>query len=115
MPTKTKRTPPIVVDPNVERLMKGDMIAIRDMILGHVATVSEIRGVPVKEVRVKLWTNPEDDWEDVEFEIHLVGDQETAFAYWDGIADAIDESARGMSEDMLYTLNYHVGVGVEWL
>ena len=26
MPTQTKRTPPIVVDPNVERLMTGDML-----------------------------------------------------------------------------------------
>ena len=115
MPTKTKRMPPIVVDPNVERLMKGDMIPIRDMILGHVAAVSEVRGVPINEVRISVCANPEDDWEDVDFEIHLVGDQETAFAYWDGIADAIDESARDMSEDMLYTLNHRVGVGVEWL
>lgn len=115
MLTQTKRTPTIVVDPNVERLMKGHMLAIRDMILGHAAAVSEVRGVPIKEVRINLWTSPEDDWEDVDFEIHLIGDQETAFAYWDGIADAIDESARDMSEDMLYTLNHRVGVGVEWL
>ena len=114
MMTMTKEPPPLVVDPKVERLLVGDMLEIRDMILDCAVKVSDAKGVAIKEIRVKLWQSPEDDWEDVEFEIHLVGDQETSFDYWGGVANAIDEVVGNMSEEMRYTLDYHVGISVEW-
>ena len=113
MPTKTKRTPPIVVDPNVERLMKGDMLAIRDIALDGAVKVSESMGVHVKEVRISLWQSPEEDWEYVAFDIRVVADDETVSSYWEGVLDEVAKSEPGMSEDMLNTLIYQVGIAVE--
>ena len=113
MPTETKRTPPIVVDPNVERLMKGDMLAIRDMILGHAAAVSEVRGVPINEVRIALCGDADNCcWEEVAFDINLAADMETAFAYWSAVSNAVGESSKGMTEKMQDTLSDRAGIGV---
>ena len=107
-------TPPIVVDPNVERLMTGDMIAIRDMILGHVAAVSEVWGAPINEVRIALCGDADNCcWEEVAFDINLAADMETAFAYWSAVSNAVGESGKDMTEKMQDTLNGHVGVGVD--
>ena len=114
MMTMTKEPPPLVVDPKAERLLVGDMLEIRDMILDCAVKVSDARGVPIKRVRILQWEDPEDDCEYVDFEIHLVGDQVTAFDYWEGVGNAIDELVGNMSEEMRYTLDYHVGVSVEW-
>ena len=114
MLTMTKEPPPLVVDPKAERLLVGDMLEIRDVILDCAVKVSDARGVPIKRVRILQWEDPEDDCEYIDFEIHLVGDQETAFDYWGGVSDAIDEFVGNMSEEMRYTLDYHVGVSVEW-
>ena len=111
----TKEPPPVVVDPNVERLLAGDMLKIRDIVLDCAVKVSDAKGVPIKEIRVALWQSPEDDWEDVDFDILLVCDQETAFAYWDGIDEAIDEYTESMSEEVRYMFNYHVSVWAHWL
>ena len=110
----TKEPPTVVMDPNVERLLVGDMLEIRDLVIDRAVKVSDAKGVPIKEIRVALWQSPEDDWEDVDFDILLDGDQETAFAYWDGVSDAIDECAGSMSEEMRYMFNYHVSVWVHW-
>lgn len=111
--TRTKRTPPIVVDPNVERLMKGDMIAIRDMILGHVAAVSNAKGVQINEVRIMLRRDVEDPcWEEVAFDINLAADMETAFEYWSAVSNAVGESGKIMTEKMQDTLSGHAAIGV---
>ena len=54
MTTETKRTPPIVVDPDAERLMKGDMLKICDIALDGAFKVAESMGVRIKEVRINL-------------------------------------------------------------
>ena len=113
MPTKTKPMPPIMVAPNVERLMKGDMLAIRDIALEGAVKVSDSMGVHVKEVRISLWQSPEEDWEYVAFDIHVVADDETVSSYWEGVLDEVAKSEPGMSEDMLNTLIYQVGIAVE--
>ena len=113
MPTKTKPMPPIVVDPNVERLMNGDMIAIRDIALEGAVKVSESMGIPIKEVRISLWQSPEEDWEYAAFDIHVAADDETVSSYWEGVLDEVAKSEPGMSEDMLNTLIYQVGIAVE--
>ena len=112
MTTKTMPTPPIVVDPNVERLMKGDMLKIRDIALDSAFRVSESMGVRIKEVRINLWEYPEEEWELVDFHIYVLADEETVSSYWDGVLDAVEESP-GMSEDMLNMLIYQAGIAVE--
>ena len=113
MMTMTKEPPPLVVDPKAERLLVGDMLEIRDMILDCAVKVSDARGVPIKRVRILQWEDA-CDGEYVDFQIHLVCDQETAFDYWDGVGDAIDKRAESMSEEIRHALIYRAGVSVEW-
>ena len=113
MTTETKPTPPIVVDPDAERLMKGDMIAIRDIALESAFKVAESMGVHIEEVRIDTWESPEEDWEFVDFNFYVLADEETVSSYWEGILDEIAKSEPGMSEDMLNMLIYKVGIAVE--
>ena len=110
MTTQTKRKPPIVVDPNVERLMNGDMIAMRDIAIEGAFKVSESMGVHIEEVRINLWESPEEDWEFVDFSIYVLADEETVSAYWERV---LGEISTGMSEDMMNMLIYQVGIAVE--
>ncbi len=110
----TKEPPPVVMYPNPERQLVGDMIEIRNIVLDCAVKVSDAKGVPIKGIRVKLWQSPEADCEDVDFDILLGCDEETAFAYWDGVDEAIDECAGSMSEEMRYMFNYHVSIWVHW-
>ena len=112
MTTKTKRTPPIVVDPDAERLMTGDMLKIRDIALAGAFKVSESMGVPIEEVLIDTWESPEEDCEFVDFNIYVLADEETVSSLWNGVLDAVKESP-GISSDMLNMLTYQVGIVVE--
>ena len=113
MTTKTKRTPPIVVDPDAERLMTGDMLKIRDIALAGAFKVSESMGVPIEEVQIDTWQSPEEDCEFVDFSIFVLADEETVSSFWKRVSDEVAKSKPGMSENMLNMLIYQVGVVVE--
>ena len=113
MTTETKRTPPIVVDPDAERLMTGDMLKIRDIALAGAFKVSESMGVPIEEVLIDTWESPEEDWKFVDFSIFVLADEETVSSFWKRVSDEVAKSEPGMSEDMLNMLTYQVGIVVE--
>ena len=113
MTTQIKRTPPIVVDTDVERLMTGDMLKIRDIALEGAFKVSESMGVPIEEVLIDTWESPEEDWEFVDFNIYVLADEETVSSFWKRVADEVAKSKPGMSEDMLTMFTYQVGIAVE--
>ena len=113
MTTETMPTPPIVVDPDAERLMKGDMLKIRDIALAGAFKVSESMGVPIEVVRIDTWESPEEDWEFVDFNIYLLTDEETVSSFWKRVSDEVAKSKPGMSEDMLTMFTYQVGIAVE--
>ena len=105
---------PVVVDPEVERLMKKDMIEIRDTVLDLAARVAENRDIRIDRILIRLHYFIEDDWENVVFEIHVSADEESGFAYWEAICDAISEAEKNLPKSVQDTLNDHVGVFVEW-
>ena len=110
-----KQAFPVVVNPNVKRLLTGDMLEIRDMILGHIAAVSDATAIRVNEVRIILRRDSEaccSCWEEVSFDVNLDADMETSFEYWGKVSDAVGESGKAMTEEMQDTLSGHVGVGV---
>ena len=109
-----REKPPVVVDPSVEHLMKGDMIEIRDLVLDKAISVAEVMTVPIEKVWIRLLYLAEDDWADVIFEVHVAADEDTAFAYWEAVSDAVSQATEGLEKAMQDTLNYHVGVFVEW-
>ena len=109
-----REKPPVVVEQDVEHLMKGDMIEIRDTILDLIPTVARRHDIQVGQVRIMLHDFVEDDWENVIFEIRVVSDEDSAFAYWESVSDAVSQAGKGMDQVMQDTLNDHVGVFVEW-
>lgn len=113
MPTKTKPMPPIVVEPDAERLLTGDILKIRDIAIEGAVKVSESMGVRIKEVRIRTWQSPEEDCEFVDFDIYVLADDETASACWNAVLDEVAKSKPGMSENMQNMLIYQVGIAVE--
>ena len=111
---RIREKPPVVVDPSVEHLMKGDMIEIRNTILDLIPTVAGCHGIQIDRIRIMLHVFAEDDWENVIFEIYVAADEDSAFAYWEAVSDAVSQAEEGMEKAMQDTLNYHVGVSVEW-
>ena len=111
---QTREKPPVIVESDVKRLIKGDMIEIRDTILGLIPTVARRHSIKVDCVRIRLHYIIEDDWENVIFEIHVVSDEDSAFRYWEAISDAVSKAEKSMDQAMQDTLNDHVGVFVEW-
>ena len=111
---QTRHLPPVLVAPEVEHLMKGEMIDIRGTILHLASRVAENRGICIDRILIRLHYFIEDDWENVVFEIHVSADEESGFAYWEAICDAVSEAEKKMSKSVQDTINDHVGVFVEW-
>ena len=108
-----REKPPVVVDPNVMHLMKGDMIEIRDTILDLAASVADSRGIHIDQILIRLHYYIEDDWADVTFDIQVSADDDAAFSYWEAVSDAVTEAQKGMPETTARTLD-DVGVLVDW-
>jgi hypothetical protein len=109
-----REKPPVVVDPDVDHLMKMDMIEIRDTLLDLATRIAEHRDIRIEMIAIRLHHFIEDDWENVIFEIHVSADEASGFAYWEAVCDAISEVGKNMSKSAQAALNDHVGVFVEW-
>ena len=109
-----REKPPVVVDPDVMHLMKGDMIDIRDTILNLAVKVAERRDIPIVRVAIRQGYIIEDDWEDVILEVHVAADEDRAFEYWEAVCDSMSEVEQGMTKAAQDLLNERVTVFVEW-
>ena len=92
-----REKPPVVIDPDIAHLMKGEMLEVRDLMLDRAVALSETHGIPIVRImiRSRVWTE-EDDCEekDVVFDIDVdTQDDEGAFHYWDAILDAMTPEA----------------------
>ena len=108
-----REKPPVVIDPDVMHLMKGDMIDIRNTILDLAASVADSRGVHIDRIVIRLHYYIEDDWGNVAFDIQVSADDDAAFLYWEEVSDAITEAQKEMPETAARILD-DVGVLVYW-
>ena len=111
---QTSQLPPVVVTPDVERLMKGDIIDIRDLVLKWAVIVSENRGIELVQVRVRELYSYEEDWSKVIFEMCVRADDDMAFAYWKAVDDAVWDNRCDLSESAQVTLDEDVTIFVHW-
>ena len=109
-----REKPPVVVTPNAVRLMKSDMIDIRDVVLKWAVKVSDNRGIELVQVRVRELYSYEEDWSKVIFEMCITADDDMAFAYWKAVDDAIWDNRRELSESAQVTLDEDVTIFVHW-
>ena len=110
---QTREKPPVIVEPDVENLMKGDMIDIRNTILDLAASVADSRGIHIDRIVIRLHYYVEDDWANVAFDIQVSADDDAAFSYWEDVSDAITEARKEMPEITARMLD-DVGVLVYW-
>ena len=104
---QTREKPPITVHPDVEHLMKGDMLQVRDFMLDRITALAEIHNVAIVRIMIqcRVWTEDDFDDEDVVFTIDVDTDDDArAFRYWEAVSDAMSpetapESARGLWRD----------------
>ena len=111
---QTSQLPPVVITPDVERLMKGDMIDIRDLVLKWAVAVSENQGIALAQVRVRELYCYEEDWSKVIFEMCVTADDDTAFAYWKAVDDAVWDNRWDLSESAQVALDKNVTIFVRW-
>ena len=111
---QTKEKPPVVVHPDVEPLMKGDMLKIRDLILGRAAAIAETHGVEIEQIRIRELYCYGEDWSKVIFEMCITESDEAAFAYWEAVDDAVWEDRGELSESAQAVLDSEVTIFVDW-
>jgi hypothetical protein len=111
---QTSQLPPVVTTPDVERLMKGDMIDIQDFVLKWAVAVSENQGIALAQVKVRELYCYEEDWSKVIFEMYITADEGTAFAYWKAVDDAVWDNRWDLSESARVTLDEGVTIFAHW-
>ena len=99
-----REKPPVVIDPDVEHLMKGEMLEVRDLMLDRAIALAETHDIAIARImiRSRVWTEDDcedDDCEDCEdkdvvFEIDVdTRDDDRAFRYWEAVSDAMTPEA----------------------
>ena len=110
---QTREKPPVVVHPDVEHLMKGDMLAIRETVIDVAASIADSHGIQIDRIVIRLHYYVEDDWGNVAFDVQISADDDAAFSYWEEVSDAITEARLEMPENTAHMLD-DVGVLVYW-
>ena len=111
---QTREKPPVVVHPDVEHLMEGYMLSIRDHILGTATEVAEAHGVEIEQFRIRELYCYDEDWSKVIFETCISADDEAAFAYWEAVVDSVWADRGSLSEPAQSALDEDVTVFVHW-
>ena len=96
---KFREKPPIFINMDVERLMKGKMLDAQDVALDVINTVAERNDVQVDRILVRPSSRVECDCEDVVYEIHTPVDIETGFEFWEAVSNALAEAAKDKALD----------------
>ena len=111
---QTREKPPITVHPDVEHLMKGDMLQVRDLILDRATAVAETHEVEIEQVRVRELFCYGEDWSKVIFEICTSADEDTAMAYWEAVDNAVWNDRNKLSKSAETVLDEGVTIFVNW-
>lgn len=111
---QTRETPPVIVDPDVERLIRGDMLDIREFVLSRAVFVGDRIGVTVDQIRIRQLYCYEEDWSKVIFEMCVSADERQAMAYWEAVDDTIWNERDILSEAAQTVLDNEVTVFVRW-
>ena len=105
---------PLIIDPEAELHLVGDMVALSEGLISLLRKQIEIEKVNAEKIVVDLKYSPEDDWEEVVFRVYVKEDGDRAMAFWEAIGDAIMEWRKRLpakSQEMLD----EVGAFVEWM
>ena len=91
-----REKPPVVIDPDVMHLMKGEMIEVRDLLLDRAIALAETHDIHIVRILIqsRVWTEDDCEDEDVVFDIDVdTQDDDGAFRYWEAVSDAMTPEA----------------------
>ncbi len=106
--------PPVIVDPGVERLLTGEMLEIRDLVLDRAIKVSAIQSVSIDQIRIRELYCLEEDWSKVIFEMCISENDETAFTFWEAVDDAVWDDRGMLSKSARKALDEDATIFVLW-
>ena len=87
-----REKPPVVIDPDIEHLMKGEMLEVRDLMLNQAIALAETHSIPIVRImiRSRVWTEDDCEDEDVVFAIDVdAQDDDRVFRYWEAVSNAM--------------------------
>ena len=104
---QTREKPPVVVHPDVEHLMKGHMLKIRDLMLDRIIALADTHEITIIRIMIqpRVWTEDDCEDEDVVFAIDVDSDDDARVVrYWEAVSDAMSEETaperlRGMLDN----------------
>ena len=104
---QTREKPPVVVHPDVEHLMAGDMLKVRDLMLERSIALAETHDIAIVRIMIqsRVWTEDDCEDEDVVFAIDVDADDDArVFHYWENVSDAmtaetVPQSLRGILDN----------------
>ena len=111
---QTREKPPVVVHPDVEHLMKGPMIEIKDLIVDRACQVAQDLDVQIDQVSVWEYYDYEEEWSRIIFETCISEDDEIALAYWETVVDTVWDDQVQISKAARGILDDDVSVFVHW-
>ena len=107
MTIQTREKPPVVVYPDVEHLMKGDMLKVRDLMVDWTIALAETHDIAIVRIMIqsRVWTEDDSEDEDVVFTIDVdAHDDARALSYWEAVSEVmteetVPEGLRGMLDN----------------
>ncbi|MBI4287707.1 MAG: hypothetical protein HY671_04660 [Chloroflexi bacterium] len=112
--TYTAAPPRPVIEAPVRRLLRGHMQELYEGLTAIVVTNAFSSGISIKQIRLYLYRDPEENTREIVYEITVLGNPAQAFAYWDTIGLHIDKWRDGLSSDLKGKLVTQWSVRVRW-
>lgn len=88
--TKGKTLSYIRIERNVKPLLTGDMLKLFETLKAIAITKARSSGVGIKENRLRLFKDPEENTSKIVFEVTVYANPPQAMAYWDALGRAVD-------------------------
>jgi hypothetical protein len=105
----------VTIEPSAYELLDQDLAITLDRYLSLLATAARQRHMPVRDVVVYGYIDPEEDYEQIVISQWVVTNAERALTYWDQLGDVIDKWTRSLSEDVARDVEEHFAVEVRWI
>ncbi len=112
---QTREKPPVVVHPDVESLMKGYLLELRDVIVDQSKKSARRFGFTLDQVVIRKFYDPCDEDDDrLIFELCVSGDESKIDEFWDAVISNVSEHETKMSKKAREAFDEVVSVFVHW-
>ena len=112
---QTREKPPIVVAPEVEPLMKGHLLELRDVLVDQSKRAAIRFGLTLDQILIRKFYDPCEEGDDrLIFELCVSGDESKIDEFWDSVVNNTSEHGTKMSKKARVAFDEVVSVFVHW-